>query len=128
MEKEDLELLTKDLCSRLPYGVIVCPHKRECLSSRLELVFIKNGLVKCNLGKIANVDAEKCKPYLRTLSLDNMTWDERLEYDKFVNAPNSNAWHRDEIDWMNAHHFDYRGLIGKGLAIEAPKEMYQNNE
>lgn len=28
-------------------------------------------------------------------------------------------------DFFNAHHFDYRGLIGKGLAIEAPEGMYQ---
>lgn len=27
-------------------------------------------------------------------------------------------------DWLNAHHLDYRGLIHKGLAIEAPKGMY----
>ena len=24
----------------------------------------------------------------------------------------------DAIDWLNAHHFDYRGLIEKGLAID----------
>ena len=29
------------------------------------------------------------------------------------------------IDWFNAHYFDYRGLIGKGLALEAPKGMYK---
>ena len=29
------------------------------------------------------------------------------------------------LDWLNAHHFDYRGLIEKGLAIEAPKGMYK---
>lgn len=29
------------------------------------------------------------------------------------------------IDWLNARHFDYRGLIPKGLAIEAPKDMYK---
>lgn len=29
------------------------------------------------------------------------------------------------IDWLNAHHFDYRGLIEKGLAIEAPEDMYK---
>ena len=29
------------------------------------------------------------------------------------------------IDWLNAHHFDYRGLIEKGLALEAPKDMYK---
>lgn len=29
------------------------------------------------------------------------------------------------IDWLNSHHFDYRGLIENGLAIEAPKDMYK---
>lgn len=29
------------------------------------------------------------------------------------------------VDWLNAHHFDYRGLIEKGLALEAPKDMYE---
>ena len=28
------------------------------------------------------------------------------------------------VDWLNAHHFDYRGLIEKGLALEAPNGMY----
>ena len=29
------------------------------------------------------------------------------------------------IDWLNSHHFDYRGLIEKGLALEAPDGMYK---
>ena len=29
------------------------------------------------------------------------------------------------LDWLNAHHFDYRGLIGKGLALPAPEGMYK---
>ena len=29
------------------------------------------------------------------------------------------------IDWLNEHHFDYRGLIEKGLALEAPEDMYK---
>ena len=28
------------------------------------------------------------------------------------------------VDWLNVHYFDYRGLIEKGLAIEAPEGMY----
>ena len=29
------------------------------------------------------------------------------------------------LDWLNAHHFDYRNLIGKGLALRAPEGMYK---
>jgi len=32
------------------------------------------------------------------------------------------------IDWLNKHHFDYRGLIKKGLALEAPEGMYNLNK
>ena len=28
-------------------------------------------------------------------------------------------------DWLNAHHFDYRGLIPMGLALEALAGMYK---
>lgn len=28
------------------------------------------------------------------------------------------------IDWLNIHHFDYRYLIERGLALEAPEGMY----
>lgn len=29
------------------------------------------------------------------------------------------------INWLNAHHFDYRGLIEQGLALQSPEGMYQ---
>jgi len=29
------------------------------------------------------------------------------------------------VNWLNAHHFDYRGLIEKGLALKAPEGMYK---
>ena len=32
------------------------------------------------------------------------------------------------VDWLNEHHFDYRGLIEKGLALEAPEGMYKKGE
>ena len=31
----------------------------------------------------------------------------------------------ESTDWLNAHHFDYRGLIERGLALEAPEGMYK---
>lgn len=33
-----------------------------------------------------------------------------------------------DVDFLNSHHFDYRGLIDKGLAIEAPEGMYNLKE
>jgi hypothetical protein len=32
----------------------------------------------------------------------------------------------DYLDWLNAHYFDYRGLIPMKLALKAPKDMYKN--
>jgi hypothetical protein len=55
-----------------------------------------------------------------------MTPDERFEYDElrhfYTHGLDFNV---DEVDWLNAHHFDYRGLIEKGLALEAPGNMYK---
>jgi hypothetical protein len=60
--------------------------------------------------------------------------DEYIDFvvdDGLVNTEIKRFWY-DEIvssikifDWLNSHHFDYRGLIEKGLAIEAPDGMYK---
>ena len=63
------------------------------------------------------------KPYLRPMS--SMTKEEEKEYnDLYYDAPQFKDGWRDakyleglHIDWLNKHHFDYRGLIEKGLAI-----------
>jgi len=41
----------------------------------------------------------------------------RIQYDGDMFASESG-----DIDWLNAHHFDYRGLIEKGLAIAVTEE------
>ena len=80
----------------------------------------------------------ECKPYLRPMS--SMTEEERKEWENTFDsvydyAPGENedndnivGWHdepcAESFDWLNAHHFDYRRLIEKGLAIEAPEGMY----
>ncbi len=127
MTQEDKKLLLKDLCARLPYGVIVDPV--DC--SKAILVGIKDGglLLFDTIRKKEYDkpwDIEYIKPYLRPIS--SITRGEKEEFEqirynaeaKLFNAFSKGgftlAFH--EInDWLNAHHFDYRGLIGKDLAI-----------
>ena len=78
-----------------------------------------------------NVDSdsfyvENIKPYLRPMS--SMTEDEKKEFSllgvgiHLFKGPLIPSY--DTLDWLNAHHFDYRGLIEKGLALEALEGMY----
>ena len=104
--QENKELLLKDLCARLPYGVKVTNgiHIITLTPCSDTSIIIKNGHIL---------------PYLRPMS--SMTWEERKYLQKL-------SFPYDFVDWLNAHHFDYRGLIEKGLALEATEEMYENNK
>jgi hypothetical protein len=53
-----------------------------------------------------------------------MTEDEKAFYEYHKEGHCSSGWATALVDWLNAHHFDYRGLIEKGLALEAPEGMY----
>jgi hypothetical protein len=132
MEQEDKVLLV-DLCARLPYHPIV---------------YVDENLPRLKLGVATRVWEyiavdKPCKPYLRPMS--SMTEEEKeellnrlpkywgLEIDKLgdlyfdicdASYPDIELL-TDIIDWLNAHHFDYRGLIEKGLALEAPEGMYK---
>ena len=80
---------------------------------------------------------EDIKPYLRPMSsmTDEEKEDVRLYFRKSIDdikgKPNEEqfilSFCQDAIilDWFNAHHFDYRGLIERGLALEAPDNMYK---
>ena len=109
MTQEEKKLVLKDLCARLPYGVKYQDR-------------IEGGIYILSLSIIHHY--ERFIPYLRPMS--SMTEEEYKEYteklkDIFYGSLLDNAL---VIDWLNAHHFDYRGLICKGLAIEAPEGMY----
>lgn len=138
MTKENKELLLKDLCARLPYGVMVSVQGGEFDSYKYpyQLTAISkfglNSLCKVYypiytpFGGIPNV--ENIKPYLRPMS--SMTREEWEEYNKIKTGAcyfGSSYTYLDMYDWLLAHHFDYRGLIEKGLALEAPKDMYNKN-
>ena len=87
-------------------------------------------------------DSDAFLPYLRPMS--SMTEEEKKEwhatfdsvYDLVPGGDPDNEndyddnWHEEpgieSYDYLNAHHFDYRGLIPMGLALEASEDMYKN--
>ena len=115
MEQEDKNLLLKDLSARLPYGVKVLYYKTS---------YGATTLIERDVESFRKGFTDILIPYLRPMS--SMTEEEREEYEHIapgievengVRIPNVN-----QIDWLNAHHFDYRGLIEKGLAIAVTEE------
>ena len=76
-------------------------------------------------------DIEYIKPYLRPMS--SMTEEEKKEYRSLQTWHNFHgmSWYSNNyksIDWLNKKMFDYRDLIPMGLALEAPKGMYNIKE
>ena len=134
MTQEDKELLLKDLCARLPYGVKVQHQHEEYLDEIQTIEHISRQYGEIETESVLGF-VDDFKPYLRPMS--SMTEEEKSYYedrwfegyhtkhgDDMVSEPEIPSY----IDWLNAHHFDYRGLISKGLALEAPEGMYKMEE
>ena len=147
MTQEDKKLLLADLCARSMYGVkvSVVHHdknelffgKEKTLVGVLYAVFpseervivdeLSEAIAPINVRHGGFLIEEDCvKPYLRPMS--SMTDEERNEMVKLhtddrligkIEILDANC-----IDFYNSHHLDYRGLIEKGLALEAPEGMY----
>ena len=132
MTQEEKELLLKDLCARAFYGVQAHYERHDFVGGSERFLYEADGTVMSvdiSLGNpvyinFIHVQVEELKPYLRPMS--SMTEEEKLEY---VIAWDSRQPYlpTEAMDWLNAHHFDYRGLIEKGLALEAPEGMYKND-
>jgi len=130
MTQEDRELLLKDLNARLHCGV-----KVTTANPAVKLGVISGISIKGNISvetKDANIvfDCTEVKPYLRLMS--DMTKEEVNEFERITdnlleNGTFEEIWST-VIDWLNAHHFDYRGLIEKGLALRAPDGTYNIRE
>ena len=134
MVQEEKDLLLKELSSRYPYGVIL--HFDAKVEQDDEPLYS----IRKNGGKYLINDAyylEEVKPYLRPM--ESMTEGEKEEFIKFTSlsmhffickATDTGHWYNsyEEEDWLDAHHFDYRGLIKKGLAIEVSEKNnpYEN--
>jgi len=110
---EDKELLLKDLCARLPYGVIGSIHKVNGDDYNISIV---GGDIDLFSHQFISI-----KPYLRPMS--SMTDEEKIDYQAYFNYDGV-EYPEEYIDWLNRKMFDYRGLIEKGLALEAPNDMY----
>lgn len=119
MTLEDKELLFKDLCARLPYNVICQVEFRENGKYNSK-VMILSGIFTDEAyftTKGGSIYSNEYKPYLFPLS--SMTEEEKLMYEGLMIGTDSISYMLDVIDWLNSHHFDYRGLIEMGLAIDA---------
>ena len=130
MTQEDKEFLIRDLCGRLPYGVKAYIKNWSKLDRKYyEGVYtvesidpsLNNIYADSERGSVVVIvghDDYKIKPYLFPLS--SMTEEQKKEYNLFRNMVDKELYDTwESIDYLNAHHFDYRGLIDKGLAIDA---------
>lgn len=118
MTQEDKELLLKDLCTRLPYGVKVKIGNHSYIVKGIDKKVNDEGNwvhCVCSYG-LSSVEIDFCKPYLFPMS--SMTEEQKKEeYDickEYIIGYESNL-----IDFYNRNHIDYRGLIPMGLANNA---------
>ena len=118
MKQENKELLFKDLCARLPYGV---KFLRESWNfewdQELSVIEVLEDIDKdgyINNTKVYSI--EDIKPYLFPLS--SMTEEQYKEYWELEHSGNMEHLSIPALDWLNKNHFDYRNLINKNLAID----------
>ena len=115
MTIEDKKLLLKDLSARVPYHpkghVVNACNGAEC-----------DEWLTCATFSMFTSVTNNCRLYLRPMS--SMTEEEEYEYQYITERWMYNADYSiaDSIDWLNAHHFDYPGLIPMCLAIGVTEE------
>ena len=121
MTQENKELLLEDLCARLPYNVI-CQVEFKENGKYNSKVMLLSGIFTDEAyftTKGGSIYSNEYKPYLFPLS--SMTEEQKQEYQHITERwmYDSSYSISDSIDWLNAHHFDYRNLIQMNLAIDA---------
>lgn len=121
--KDEIKLLEKAICGYLPYKVKAVKnnviHTITAVNTRYDF---------CELDEEINEQVEDIKLFLRPMS--SMTEEEDKEWQYYKNAIAESC---DELlekriselhDWFCKKHFDYCGLLDRGLALEAPEGMY----
>ena len=129
MTQEDKELLLKDLCARLPYGVKIL-HEGwnfewdDELSTVEKVVGIDKDFIYTKVINTHNgeeyrddkypIDTFDDKLFLRPMS--SMTDEQKYQYNFYSRVAFADVSLL--IDWLNKNYFDYRNLINKNLAID----------
>lgn len=132
MTQEQKDLLLKDLCARLPYKVKVQdtyykslePNPMWLIDLHAQKVrlFADEGYqnieyIKPYLFPISSMTLEQKEEFnTQSLKLQLKVIDEEIMYEEATEF---------EVDFYNRHHLDWRGLIPKGLALDATgKNIY----
>lgn len=150
MTQEEERLIIIEICARIPFGLVVQQSPRYPIcrkkSYKADYDYITHDyeIFNCDIhGRLGwkpfrsddyeyiyvhdKIKGQTCKPYLRKLS--SMTDEEKRKYELILSIEHDGYLLvdcvDDLVDFYNRYHFDYRGLIEKGLAIEAPERMYK---
>lgn len=136
MKQEEKELLLKDLCARWMTDLKCVQNTKNSIVAYCTVDGIKRDIKGSSFIELTDRDVDGntlaststneldiVKPYLRSMS--SMTEEEKIGCQAYFNYDGV-EYPEDYIDWLNVHHFDYRGLIKRGLALEAPEDMYKS--
>ena len=123
MKQEQKELLLKDLCARLPYGVKVdCKWKTPAPNGTYGMICTMDSFLLDQICNVEDTDVpfDEFKPYLFPLS--TMTEEQSKEYHELIGGMfGTSALINFEVleDFFHKNHLDYRGLFPMGLALDA---------
>ena len=134
MTQEDKSLLLKDLCARLPYKLFVNGNFAQ--KDNPSAIYTIGGYYPVTDTEVylneaeCWVKVESIKPYLRPMSSmteeefhnspiygNDVTHSYKIDKDGF-HFIRITTYDNEVFDWLNEHHFDFRNLIEKGLAID----------
>lgn len=131
MTKEEKDLLFIDLSARMPHGVMLLEDLDKTFDGGAigvlhTITFIKDEPHVLTKHSLTPMSLEEVRPYLRPF--EDMSEEEKRTCG--IISCEGNIEHKYGIfyrcqDYLNSRHIDYRGLISKGLALTAPKDMYK---
>ena len=124
LNNQEKDLLLKDLCSRLPYGVKISVNDK--IESLQGINILDNAV---EYGSFLSCDIEEVKPYLLPLSsmTEEQLYNNPVGFSQMLIIKADRDWENITInrrgyyklvDWFNKNYFDFRGLISMGLAID----------